>query len=355
MWQLAQRLWHDDAGVIISAELVLILTIVVLGVIVGLVEMRNAVVGELHDLSLAWSHLNQSYGYTGFRGCWKWWGGRTSWTAGSSFIDCYDGTNVLSTSDFCVTGGEYYAPRPMQQACCATCRGTIVLKDGTLIPLYSAGTGSWSLPGGTVLAEFSSARGRLLLADGTTIPFIHGCPGAVTLAENVMMAARPGAAGTVVLTDSRVADFEVRESHTVKLPDGKLVPFHVCPVDHVVLADGKVVRVTAKANDTLVLPEGQVINLHDAVFIAGAAQEPAPQGAEFSLAPLWQQQAEPFNPETMTPDHDPELLQPETPELTPMPLDPSAPQRPFRLAPPRFRREPPVIPQGPAPQYLPQV
>jgi Flp pilus assembly pilin Flp len=59
--QVMKNLWNDEAGVILSAEIVLIGTILVLGMIVGLVELQCAVVGELSDLGDAFGNLDQSY------------------------------------------------------------------------------------------------------------------------------------------------------------------------------------------------------------------------------------------------------------------------------------------------------
>lgn len=90
MKTVAINLWNDEVGLILSAEMVLILTIAVLGIIVGLVQVQTAVVGEFQDLALAFSSFNQSYMTPGFTGCRKWWG-RTSWTAGSGYIDVFEG------------------------------------------------------------------------------------------------------------------------------------------------------------------------------------------------------------------------------------------------------------------------
>jgi len=90
MKNLLRDLWQEDAGLILSAELVIILTVAVIGMVVGLVNLQNAILGEFADLSLAFQSLNQSYSTPTFRGCWKIWG-RTSWTAGSTFIDVFDG------------------------------------------------------------------------------------------------------------------------------------------------------------------------------------------------------------------------------------------------------------------------
>ncbi|HET6425285.1 MAG TPA: hypothetical protein VFG20_16475 [Planctomycetaceae bacterium] len=88
--QTKQNWWRDECGLILSAELVIILTVVVIGLITGLACVQQAVVGELQDIGGAFRQLNQSYAFTGFRGCPKIWG-RTSWTAGSAFYNRVDG------------------------------------------------------------------------------------------------------------------------------------------------------------------------------------------------------------------------------------------------------------------------
>ena len=61
-----RNLWNDEAGFVISAELVLVLTIGVLAMIVGLSEVAVAVNTELNDISNAIGTLNQTYSFTGF-------------------------------------------------------------------------------------------------------------------------------------------------------------------------------------------------------------------------------------------------------------------------------------------------
>ena len=65
---MLKNLWNDESGVIISAELALVLTIAVLAMVVGLSEVAVAVNTELNDLSNAIGALNQSYSFTGFVG-----------------------------------------------------------------------------------------------------------------------------------------------------------------------------------------------------------------------------------------------------------------------------------------------
>lgn len=100
---MSRSLLADDSGFIISAELVLVATILVIGVIVGLSEVQHAVVGELNDVADAIGSANQSYSYSGFSkrdwgwGRWGWgWGGAGThaWTAGSMFVDLQDACDM---------------------------------------------------------------------------------------------------------------------------------------------------------------------------------------------------------------------------------------------------------------------
>lgn len=63
---MLKQLWNDDAGVVVSADLVLVLTIAVLSMIVGLHELAAGVVHELADVGDAIGHLDQSYSVSGF-------------------------------------------------------------------------------------------------------------------------------------------------------------------------------------------------------------------------------------------------------------------------------------------------
>ncbi|GIX04331.1 MAG: hypothetical protein KatS3mg114_0200 [Planctomycetaceae bacterium] len=102
---MLKKLWHDEVGAVISAELVLILTILVLGVIVGLSEVAVAVNTELNDISNAIGALDQSYVFTGFKGDVAP-GKSKSATAGSRFSDAADDCDVNATCDLvCGTTG----------------------------------------------------------------------------------------------------------------------------------------------------------------------------------------------------------------------------------------------------------
>ena len=64
---MLHKLYKDEAGFVISAELVLVMTIGVLAMIVGLSEVAVAVNTELNDISNAVGALRQTYKFTGFK------------------------------------------------------------------------------------------------------------------------------------------------------------------------------------------------------------------------------------------------------------------------------------------------
>ena len=58
-----RKLFNDEAGFIVSAELVLVLTIAVLSMVVGLASIRDSISAELVDLSSAFGAISQSYNF----------------------------------------------------------------------------------------------------------------------------------------------------------------------------------------------------------------------------------------------------------------------------------------------------
>lgn len=78
-----KRFWSDESGAVLSAEIVLLGSVLVIGAVSGLTAVRDSVDSELKDVATALSNVNQSYGYHGIRGC-------GSFTAGSLFVDVQD-------------------------------------------------------------------------------------------------------------------------------------------------------------------------------------------------------------------------------------------------------------------------
>ena len=85
-----QSFLNDEAGFIVSAELVLVATIMVIGLIVGMSEVQHAVTQELNDVADSIGSLNQSYLYSGFKKPKGYGGGLAAWTPGSAFNDAVD-------------------------------------------------------------------------------------------------------------------------------------------------------------------------------------------------------------------------------------------------------------------------
>jgi hypothetical protein len=86
MTGIAQKLWNDDCGFVVSAELVLVLTIGVLMMVVGLHAVAKGVTQELNDVSSAIGALNQTYKFDGLK------------KPGHAFVS---GSAYMDTSDDC--------------------------------------------------------------------------------------------------------------------------------------------------------------------------------------------------------------------------------------------------------------
>ncbi|MBC8291320.1 MAG: branched-chain amino acid aminotransferase [Planctomycetes bacterium] len=84
MTNIFTALLNDENGFLVSAELILISTILVVGLVVGLTEVSFAVNNELEDVASAIGSVNQSFYQNGLhsdgKGC----------TGGSEFRDSAD-------------------------------------------------------------------------------------------------------------------------------------------------------------------------------------------------------------------------------------------------------------------------
>lgn len=115
-----RALARDESGAVLTAELVLVLTICVLALVVGLSELAAAVNGELFDISQAICSLNQSYATPSFFGCRP----KGGWFYGSRYVDiqtCGYCQQIVLEDGFAhgsiVTGPSLWtAPAPMPVA-----------------------------------------------------------------------------------------------------------------------------------------------------------------------------------------------------------------------------------------------
>lgn len=59
------QFWRDDSAVVLSTELVLLMTILVIGLVTGMTALKSAVIVKLADVAGAVGALDPSYGFTG--------------------------------------------------------------------------------------------------------------------------------------------------------------------------------------------------------------------------------------------------------------------------------------------------
>jgi hypothetical protein len=78
---MLRNLWNDDNGSgLLTAEWLFIFAILVLGIIAGLVAVRQAILSELVESAQALLAINQSFSFSGQSNC-------EAITAGSSAVD----------------------------------------------------------------------------------------------------------------------------------------------------------------------------------------------------------------------------------------------------------------------------
>jgi len=81
-----RKLWNDECGAVVSAELVMVMTILGLGMIVGLKAVQASINAEMGDVAGAIGATNQGYDLPGTATC----TGETG-LDGSAYDDAPDG------------------------------------------------------------------------------------------------------------------------------------------------------------------------------------------------------------------------------------------------------------------------
>ncbi len=69
MRSLMQQLWQDDGGAVLAIEFILFAVILLFGLIVGYVGLRNAVVAEMHAVADAVTDLSVCFSFSGLSNC----------------------------------------------------------------------------------------------------------------------------------------------------------------------------------------------------------------------------------------------------------------------------------------------
>jgi len=134
MSHFVNQFWNDERGFVLSAELVIILTVGVLAMIVGLTYVQSAVVTEFNDIGNALSSLNQSYAYSGFQS-WSYFGKYKAYFAGSAYGTSPRGSAVLGYNgcDTPAGRGSYSRDIPLQQETveepCQICKPEEVIEE----------------------------------------------------------------------------------------------------------------------------------------------------------------------------------------------------------------------------------
>lgn len=83
-----------QGGFIMTAELILLSTVMVIGMIVGLVTVRDATTAEMEDVAEAIGQLDQSYAFNGLKSA-----NNTAIVDGSAYGDAVD-TNAGDNTEF---------------------------------------------------------------------------------------------------------------------------------------------------------------------------------------------------------------------------------------------------------------
>jgi hypothetical protein len=105
---LMKKLWNDEGGFILSTEAMILWTITVLGLIVGLVAIRDATVTELTEVANAIVSFDQSFTYGALQLNGQLNGGPvTIEIVKTNGSNAQDFPGIASTSDP-VKGGVYY-------------------------------------------------------------------------------------------------------------------------------------------------------------------------------------------------------------------------------------------------------
>ncbi len=69
MRSLLKSLWQDDGGAVLAIEFILFVVIVLFGLIVGYVGLRNAAVAELSGVADAVADLSVCFSFSGLTNC----------------------------------------------------------------------------------------------------------------------------------------------------------------------------------------------------------------------------------------------------------------------------------------------
>ncbi len=90
MKTMLKKFWNDEAGFVVTVEMILVATVLVIGLVAGLAMLRDAVLAELGDTAQAFGAMDQSYSVGGANY------DAVASSAGSDYLDVADGSDQLA-------------------------------------------------------------------------------------------------------------------------------------------------------------------------------------------------------------------------------------------------------------------
>lgn len=105
---LMKNLWLDEAGVIVSTEIILVVMILVFGLIAGMVSLRDQVTQELGDTGAMVGALSQTFAFSGNTNAIG--GAANAETPSSTFVDSLDINDATSATGAAPTGISVVLP-----------------------------------------------------------------------------------------------------------------------------------------------------------------------------------------------------------------------------------------------------
>ncbi len=96
---MLRTFWNDQSGFIVSMELVLVATVIVLGLVVGMNEVAVGLNTEFNDISNAVGALQQSFATPNYKGTDPDSGKQYSYSWGTYYIDSHDSCDNNQSCD----------------------------------------------------------------------------------------------------------------------------------------------------------------------------------------------------------------------------------------------------------------
>jgi hypothetical protein len=106
-----KKFWNNEAGFVVTVEMILVATVLVIGLVSGLTLLRDAILGELSDTAASFGNVNQTMAIAGMTYTD---GASLSGSASSLYQDATEAqTDAASGADQTVGGGLLVSIAPV--------------------------------------------------------------------------------------------------------------------------------------------------------------------------------------------------------------------------------------------------